>query len=56
MGRDLQALSKVFEALAGAGIPVLLTNRSMAENNVIVGVDAARFEEAIRAIYAIFEK
>lgn len=56
MGRDLPALSKVFEALASAGIPVLLTNRSMAENNVIVGVDAARFEEAIRAIYAIFEK
>lgn len=56
MGRDLPALSKVFEALAGAGIPVLLTNRSMAENNVIVGVDTARFEEAIRAIYAIFEK
>lgn len=52
----LSAVSTVFEALADAGIGVLLTNRSMAENNIIVGVSEERFEDAIRAIYKAFTK
>ena len=49
-------ISTVFSALSDANIPVLLTNRSLAENNIIVGVDENRFEDAIRAIYSSFVK
>ena len=33
-----------------------LRNRSLAENNIIVGVNENRFEDAIRAIYSSFVK
>ena len=49
-------ISTVFSARSDANIPVLLTNRSLAENNIIVGVDENRFEDAIRAIYSSFVK
>ena len=49
-------ISTVFSALSDANIPVLLTNRSLAENNIIVGVNENRFEDAIRAIYSSFVK
>lgn len=52
----VSTVSSVFEAVANAGIPVLLTNRCMAEDNIIIGVDENRFEDAIRAIYAAFAK
>jgi aspartate kinase len=51
---NLKALSTIFDALAKARIPVLLTNRCMAENNAILGVAEEHFEEAIRAIYNAF--
>lgn len=51
---NLKALSTIFDALAEAKIPVLITNRCMAENNAIIGVSEQHFEEAIRAIYAAF--
>jgi aspartate kinase len=51
---NLKALSTIFDALASARIPVLLTNRCMAENNAILGVAEEHFEEAIRAIYNAF--
>jgi aspartate kinase len=51
---NLKALSTIFDALASARIPVLLTNRCMAENNAILGVAEEHFEEAIRAIYKAF--
>lgn len=54
ISNNLSALSVIFEALAKADISVLLTNRCMAENNIIVGVQDGRFEDAIRAIYAAF--
>lgn len=54
--RSHATVRKVFDALDEMKIAVLLTNRSMAENNVIVGVDSARFKEAVRAIYGAFEK
>ena len=56
ISKRLETVSKVYRALSEAGVPVLLTNRSMAENNIIVGVDEADFEKSIRAIYAAFEK
>ena len=56
ISKKLTTVSKVFEALAGAGVQVLLTNRSMAENNIIVGVKEEDFEVAVRAIYKAFDK
>ena len=54
ISNNLKALSTIFDALAEAKVPVLLTNRCMAENNAIVGVHEKDFEEGIRAIYAAF--
>ncbi len=50
----VSAVSSIFDAVSRAGISILLTNRCMAENNIILGVDEERFEDAIRAIYAVF--
>lgn len=48
------AVPAVFKALEKAGVTVLMADRCIAENNIIVGVDEAHFEDAIRAIYNIF--
>ena len=54
ISRSLETLSRIFTALADARVTVLLTNRSMAEDNIIIGVDNDRFEDAVRAIYGAF--
>lgn len=54
ISHSLSAVSTVFHALTSAGIKVLLANRCMGENNIIVGVAEERFEDAIRSIYQAF--
>ena len=46
----------LFGALAGAGINVRMIDQGSSELNIIVGVDAADFENAMRAIYDAFAK
>ncbi len=44
----------LFGALAGAGVNVRMIDQGSSELNIIVGVDAADFEKAMRAIYQAF--
>jgi aspartate kinase len=44
----------LFGALAGAGVNVRMIDQGSSELNIIVGVDAAEFETAMRAIYDAF--
>ncbi len=48
--------SRVFEALAKAGINVRMIDQGACEINIIVGVAEQDFEAALRAIYAEFVK
>ncbi len=54
ISRSVSVVSAIFDAMAEANIPVLLTNRCMAENNIIIGVNEEHFEAAIKAIYGAF--
>ena len=44
----------LFGALAGAGVNVRMIDQGSSELNIIVGVEAADFEKAMRAIYQAF--
>ena len=46
--------ARLFEALAAAGINVRMINQGSSELNIIVGVDTAAYEDAVRAIYHAF--
>ncbi len=46
--------AKVFAALADAGVNVRMIDQGSSEINIIVGVETADFEKAVRAIYAAF--
>ena len=48
--------SKMFEALAGAGINIRMITQGPEELNIIVGVDGSDFERAIRVLYDSFVK
>ena len=44
----------LFGALAEAGVNVRMIDQGSSELNIIVGVEAAEFEVAMRAIYSAF--
>ncbi len=46
--------AKLFDALSRAGINVRMIDQGSSELNIIVGVNNADFERAVRAIYAAF--
>ena len=46
--------AKLFGALAGAGINIRMIDQGSSELNIIVGVHAGDFENAMRAIYTAF--
>jgi aspartate kinase len=56
MAKAKGTAAKVFIALAHAGINVRMIDQGSSELNVIVGVDEADYETAIRAIYNEFVK
>ena len=45
---------RVFKAVADAGINIRMIDQGSSELNIIIGVDEADFEKAMRAIYAEF--
>jgi aspartate kinase len=53
--RSIGVAAKITSALAEAGINIRMINQGISEINVIVGVDAADFESAVRTIYNTFE-
>ena len=54
LSRTVGVASKITTALADAGINIRMLNQGTSEINVIIGVEAADFEPAIRAIYEAF--
>ena len=48
--------ARVFIALAKAGINIRIIDQGSSEMNIIVGVEEADFEKAMKAIYAEFKK
>lgn len=48
--------AKLFAALAKANVNIRMIDQGSSELNIIVGVEAADFEKAVRAIYAGFVK
>lgn len=46
--------AKVFTALAEAGVNIRMINQGSSELNIIIGIDEADYETAIRAIYHAF--
>ena len=54
LNRSIGAAAKITAALSGEGINIRMLNQGTNEINVIVGVESADFENAIRAIYAAF--
>ena len=56
MSRTPGVAARICSALAQNGINIRMLNQGTGEINVIVGVEGADFEKAIRAIYAEFVK
>jgi len=54
LSRTVGIASKITTALAEAGINIRMLNQGTSEINVIIGVEAADFENAVRAIYSSF--
>lgn len=54
MVRTVGIAGKMFAALADQGINVRVINQGASEINIIVGVTADDYEEAVRAIYRVF--
>ena len=54
MSRRPGTSAKICTALADAGINIRMLNQGSSEINVIIGVDTAEFENAIKAIYDAF--
>ena len=48
--------AKLFAALAAAGVNVRMIDQGSGELNIIVGIDSADYEAAIRALYGAFFK
>lgn len=46
--------AKLFSALADAGIHIRMIDQGSSQLNIIIGVDADRFEDATRVIYSAF--
>ena len=46
----------LFAALAQAGVNIRMIDQGSSELNIIVGVNKAEFDTALRAIYAAFVK
>ena len=46
--------ARVFKAISGAGINIRMIDQGSSELNIIVGVDTADFDTAMRAIYNAF--
>jgi len=46
--------ARLFGALAGAGVNIRMIDQGSSEINIIVGVETADFEKAVRAIYHAF--
>ena len=45
---------RVFKAVAAAGINIRMIDQGSSELNIIIGVDEADFERAVRAVYVEF--
>lgn len=54
MSRRTGTAAAMFTALAGAGVNIRMIDQGSSELNIIIGVDSADFEAAIRAIYEAF--
>lgn len=54
MNRSVGVSARICAALASEGINIRMLNQGTGEINVIVGVEAADFEKAVRAIYNEF--
>ena len=46
--------ARVFKAISGAGINIRMIDQGSSEISIIVGVEEADFEDAVRAIYQEF--
>ena len=56
MVRNPGTAARLFAALDRAHVNVRMIDQGSSELNIIVGVDSADFETAVRAIYGAFEK
>lgn len=56
MTRSKGTAARVFSALAKADINIRIIDQGSSELNIIIGVDEADYEKALRAIYAEFVK
>lgn len=54
MVRTVGIAAKIFDALKRARINVRVINQGASEMNIIIGVAAADYEQAVRALYAAF--
>ena len=54
MVRRKGVAAKLFSALAAAGVNVRMIDQGSGELNIIVGVDSADYESAVRALYGAF--
>ena len=55
MNKKRGTASRVFSALTSADVNIRMIDQGSSELNIIVGVDSADYEKAIRAIYAEFK-
>mgnify|MGYP006272668431 CR=1 FL=1 len=54
MSRKTGTAARLFTALARSGVNIRMIDQGSSELNIIVGVNAADYERAVRAIYAAF--
>ena len=54
MARTPGMAARLFAALAEADINIRMIDQGSSELNIIVGVDAGSFENAVRAVYSVF--
>ena len=54
MSRKTGTAARLFTALAEAGVNIRMIDQGSSELNIIVGINAADYEAAVRAIYAAF--
>ena len=55
MNRKTGTSARVFGALAAANVNIRMIDQGSSELNIIIGVENADYQKAIRAIYAEFE-
>jgi aspartate kinase len=56
MAGQIGMASRLTTALAEAKVNLQVIDQGSSENNIIIGVDEAAFEDAVRAIYAAFTR